>query len=167
MIRKKSLKQLERQVTVSNNMCPVCTVSVIAGLSLSRILGIDDVITSLWIGAFILSFSFVMIDWIGKKWPKIKIKDLRLTIPVIISMYLFVLIPFKLNGTIGIDRNTLFGIDKIVLGIIVGSVVFLLGVWADKKVRKIKGKQLFIYQKVVFPVLALILISLVFYFITR
>ena len=79
-------------------------------------------------------------------------------------MYLLVLIPLKLNNTIGIAQNTLWGIDKILLGTIVGSIVFLIGIWADKKVRKIKGKQLFIYQKVVFPVISLVITSLLIYY---
>ena len=145
-------------------MCPVCTVTVIAGLGLSRILGIDDLITSIWIGGFILSFSFVTINWINKKWPKLSISDYKFII--IVLMYLLVLIPLKLNGAIGIARNTLWGIDKILFGTAVGSIVFLIGIWADKKVRKIKGKQLFIYQKVVFPVLALILASVVGFILT-
>jgi hypothetical protein len=145
-------------------MCPVCTVTVIAGLGLSRLLGIDDVVISLWIGAFILSFSFITIDWIEKKWPKLKIK--RFSIPVIVLMYLLVLVPLKMNGSIGLPGIILWGIDKIVLGVIIGSIVFLFGAWTDKKERKIKGKQLFKFQKVVFPVIALILASVVGFILT-
>jgi len=146
-------------------MCPVCTVTVIAGFGLSRILGIDDLITSIWIGGFILSFSFVTINWINKKWPKLSISDYKFII--IVLMYLLVLIPLKLNGAIGIARNTLWGIDKILFGTAVGSIAFLIGIWTDKKIRKVRGKQLFIYQKVAFPILGLILTSAVFYLITK
>lgn len=142
-------------------MCPVCTVTVIAGLGISRLLGIDDVVTSIWIGAFILSFSFVTINWINKKWPKMNIN--RFQIPFIALVYLLVLIPLKWNASIGIPLNTLWGIDKIILGTVIGSIFFLLGIWADKKVRKIKGKQLFNFQKVVFPVTILALVSLIIY----
>lgn len=145
-------------------MCPICTVSVIAGLGISRLLGIDDALTSIWIGAFILSFSFITIDWMEKKWPKLKIK--RFTYPIIALMYLLVLVPLKYAGSIGIAGNTLLGIDKIILGTAVGSVVFLIGAWADKKERKIRGKQLFKFQKVVFPVFSLILASVIMYLIT-
>ena len=145
-------------------MCPVCTVTVIAGLGISRLLGIDDVITSLWIGGFILSFSFVTINWIAKRWPKIDIKYYKL--PLIVSFYLLILIPLKFNHSIGIARNTLWGVDKILLGILVGSIIFLFGIWADKKVRKIKGRQLFKFQRVVFPVLGLILASMVGFILT-
>ena len=146
-------------------MCPICTVTVIAGLGISRLLGIDDLLTSLWIGAFILSFSFVTIDWINKKWPKIKIENW--THPIIVLMYLLVLIPLKLNNSIGVVRNTFWGTDKILLGTAIGSVVFLIGVWADKFQRKKFKKIFFPYQKVVFPVAALIIATLVFFFLTK
>ncbi len=146
-------------------MCPVCTVTVIAGLGISRLLGIDDLITSLWIGGFILSFSFVTINWIGKKWPKLNSKYYFL--PTFILMYLFVLIPLYLNHIIGIIRNTIWGMDKIIFGIIVGSIVFLAGAWADKYQRKKFKKIFFPFQKVVFPVLSLIITSLIFYFVGR
>lgn len=141
-------------------MCPVCTVTVVAGLSLSRLLGIDDLITSIWIGGFILSFTFITNDWIKRKWPKFNPKYYYY--PMFILMYLFVLVPFKMNGTIGISGNTLWGIDKIVLGLIIGSIVFMLGVWADKLQRKKYPKIFFPYQKVVFPVVALLIASFLF-----
>jgi hypothetical protein len=146
-------------------MCPVCTVTVIAGLGLSRLLGIDDTVISIWIGAFILSFSFITIDWIEKRWPKLGIK--RFTIPTVVLMYFLVLVPLKLNNSIGLPLNRLWGIDKIILGTIIGSLLFIFGAWADKKIRKIKGKQLFQFQKVVFPVILLVISSFVFYFLTK
>jgi hypothetical protein len=152
-------------------MCPVCTVTVIAGLGISRLLGIDDLVSSIWIGGFILSFSFITIDWIKKrKWfVRFNSSSVRQFISpaIIIAMYLFVLVPLKLSHTIGIALNRLWGIDKIILGTAIGSIAFLSGMWADKKVREVKGKQLFIYQKVVFPILALIITSLIFFFVTR
>lgn len=146
-------------------MCPICTVTVVAGLGLSRLLGIDDAVVSLWIGAFIFSFSHITIDWIEKKWPKLKFK--RFTLPFTVFIYLLILVPLKISGSIGIAGNTLWGIDKIILGIVVGSALFFLGVWADKKVRKVRGHQFFKFQKVIFPVITIIIASAVFLFLTK
>jgi len=146
-------------------MCPVCTVGVVAGLGISRLLGIDDVVSAIWIGAFIISFSFITNDWIVKKWPKLTSKYYYF--PTFVLMYLFVLIPLKLNGTIGIVGNSLWGVDKIVLGIIVGSLTLLFGGYADKYQRKKFKKIFFNFQKVVFPIVALIILSVVFYYITK
>ena len=156
--------------TPTQAVCPVCTVAVIAGLGVSRALGIDDIVTSIWIGGLILSSSFWLIDWIKKRgWLK-KVKDDKsltlINFSIIVLMYLLVLIPLKLDHAIGIALNKFWGVDKIILGVVIGSAAFLAGMWTDKKIRQVKGKQLFIYQKVVFPVLALVISSLVFYFVT-
>jgi hypothetical protein len=146
-------------------MCPICTVTVVAGLGISRMLGIDDLITSLWIGGFILSFTFITNDWIKRKWPKIDSNYYYY--PMFALMYLFVLIPFKMNGTIGIAKNTFWGIDKIILGIAIGSVVFIIGALADKLQRKRFKKIFFPFQKVIFPVVALLITSVIFWFATK
>lgn len=161
-------------------VCPVCTVAVVAGLGVSRSLGVDDVVTSIWIGGLILSMAFWTIDWIEKsKWREkiykhvCKIKcgmteNQALHLWTIFLMYALVFVPLFFTHTIGIARNSLWGIDKIILGTLVGSLVFLVGMATDKIIRKSRdGKQLFHFQKVVFPVLALILSSLVFYFLIR
>lgn len=136
-------------------MCPVCTVTVIAGLGLSRLLGIDDLVTSIWIGGFILSFSFIFYNWLIKKWPKLKVTyGLYITI---ILMYAMALLPLIKTPTV----------SRILYGTTVGSVVFLLGVYADK-FQRVKYKKIFFpFQKVIFPVLALLITSLIFFFITR
>lgn len=152
-------------------MCPVCTVTVIAGLGISRLLGIDDIISSIWIGGVILSVSFWFVNWLSKRPFYEKIKSIKIKkwidISIFIFMFLTALIPLVMNGSIGIPLNRLWGIDKIVLGITTGSLVFLLGIWADRKERKIRGKQLFPYQKVVFPVLTLIITSVIFMIIVN
>jgi hypothetical protein len=146
-------------------MCPVCTVTVIAGLGISRLLGIDDTISSIWIGGLILSLSFITITWIAKKWPKFNPK--YYTVPTFVLMYLFVLIPLKEGHIIGIVGNTILGIDKIVFGIFVGSITLLAGAFLDKLQRKKFPKIFFAFQKVVFPIVALIISSVIFYYITR
>jgi hypothetical protein len=139
-------------------MCPVCTVTVIAGLGLSRLLGIDDLVTSIWIGGFVLSFSFITINWINKKWPKWKFGfNIWWKVTIIANMYLLALLPLAKTPTI----------LRILYGTAVGSVAFLLGAYADKFQRKKYKKIFFPFQKVIFPILALLIASLVFFFITR
>jgi hypothetical protein len=72
-----------------------------------------------------------------------------------------------LNHSIGVARNTFWEVDKILLGTVIGSIVFLLGIGADKLQRKHYKKIFFPFQKVVFPILALLITSAVFYFIIR
>ncbi len=168
---------LTAQVTLA--VCPVCTVAVAGGLGLSRFLGVDDIISGLWIGALILSSSLWFINLLRKqeklmaKLEKIfnKIRfltaDQIISSLVIVAMYLFILLPLYWTNIIGHPLNTLWGIDKLLLGIFGGSLVFLAGTLLDKKVRQKYGKQLFNYQKVVFPVGLLIIASIVLYFLIK
>ncbi|OGM12889.1 hypothetical protein A3A76_00525 [Candidatus Woesebacteria bacterium RIFCSPLOWO2_01_FULL_39_23] len=146
-------------------VCPVCTVAVIGGLGLSRWLGIDDAITGIWIGGLIISLSLWFTDWLYKKYKKIEKYDKRIIIILsIFFWYAFTFVPLKYTSILGHPLNKILGMDKLLFGSLVGSLVFLLAVRLDKKVRKINGKQLFSYQRVVFPVISLVIISLVVYY---
>jgi hypothetical protein len=143
-------------------VCPICTVAVGAGLGISRWLGIDDTITGIWIGGLILSSGLWLADWIGKKGWKVPYKEL-----VSVGLFfLFVIPPLYWGKMIGLAGNTLWGIDKVLLGTITGSVLFLIGVWMDKFLRVNNNERVYIYyQKVIVPILLLSVGSFIFYLI--
>lgn len=147
-------------------VCPICTVAVAGGLGLSRYFGIDDSIIGIWSGGLMVSVTMWTLDWLNRKnfnWVK-KIEAKVLAVLVFLFWVLTTYVPlFELN-IIGHPFNTILGMDKLVFGSIIGFFAFLFGVWADRKERQINGKQLFIFQKVVFPVLSLTIFSLVLYF---
>ena len=146
-------------------ICPVCTIAVGAGLGISRALGIDDAVTSVWIGGLILSMSFWFIDWLGKK--NLKFLTTHYLLLTIFLMYLLTLLPLWYGKFIGRFNNQIFGVDKILFGTAIGSAAFLLGKWLDQKIRERKGKQLFVYQKVVFPLTSLFITSIILHFIIK
>lgn len=148
--------QLSARIALA--VCPVCTVAVGAGLGLSRYLGIDDMISGIWVGGLIISLTIWTAEWLQKKNRKIS------NFLILIFYILITYPPLSWAGIIGHPFNTVFGIDKLIFGSIIGALTFLLAIWADKKVRKIKGRQLFNYQRVVFPILSLTVFSLVLYF---
>lgn len=139
-------------------VCPVCTIAVGAGLGLSRYLGVDDVISGIWIGALTLSSSLWFINWLTKKLPKPLTLNFKLLI--ILLCYLLVLGPLSWTGVIGHPFNRIWGIDKLIFGTVIGTAAFLAGIRLDKKIRQVHGKQLFNYQKIVFPLAVLIIASL-------
>lgn len=150
-------------------VCPVCTVAVGAGLGLSRYFGIDDMVSGIWVGGLMISLTLWTVDWLSKKnWKFLKyLNKINKNAALGLSFLFWILLtypPLSWAGIIGHPFNTVFGIDKLFFGSILGTVMFILGVLADKKVRKIKGRQLFSYQKVVFPVIALLIASLVLFF---
>lgn len=143
-------------------VCPVCIVAVGAGVGLSRWLGIDDIISGLWVGGLIISISFWTLDWLRKKNKGFKMDWLV----VFILFYIMVILPLYYYGIIGRYVNSFLGIEKLIFGIIAGSAVFLLSVYLHNFLKsKNQGKSYFPYQKVAIPVLLLIITSLIFYLI--
>jgi len=145
-------------------VCPLCTVAVVGGLEISRILGVDDLVSSIWIGGLIISLGFWLSDFLAKK------NFLKPIWREVLSLALFYLltIPFLFWGRmINVAGNVFWGIDKVILGIIIGSIIFVFGVLTDKFLRKINHGEVFIYyQKVLVPVLFLTFVSLIFYLLT-
>jgi len=147
---------------IANAFCPVCIVAVGGGLGLSRWLGIDDLITSLWIGALLLALTAWTHDWVVKRG-----RGFRYSVFAIgLVYYALTIFPLYYYNIIGHPLNKIFGIDKIIFGIVFGTIVFLLGerLHIFLKVKN-NGKQFFNYQKVVVPLLVLILTSLILWLI--
>ena len=103
--------------------CPICTIAAGMGVGLSRWLGIDDTITGTWLGGLLIASSFWTIDWLNKK----NIHFLFRKILVFVLYYGLIVVPLFWMGIIGHPYNKLFGIDKLVLGVVVGSIIF----WQD------------------------------------
>lgn len=150
-------------------VCPVCTIAVSAGVGLSRWLGIDDIISGLWIGGLIVSLIIWTESWFDKKNIQFKARIVATTL----AYYLLTIIPLYFTGLLGAKQNSLlcfcnFYLDKLLLGIIVGSCVFLLSANLYSYLKeKNNGRAYFPFQKVIMPILLLIILSIVFYFLTK
>lgn len=136
--------------------CPICIVTVGGGMLLAKKLGIDDLLVSIWISALNTAIAF---------WLASKIKTKFLKNPYLLS-FLFLaltLVYFRFTDQIGHLRNTLFGIDKIILGQILGLIAMFTGNFLYSYLKKHNGNRaLFPYSKVVFPVSLVLIITLVF-----
>jgi hypothetical protein len=148
-------------------VCPICTVAVGAGVGLSRWLGIDDSITGLWIGGLTVSMITWTISWLDKK--NIKFKGRIIT--TIFGYYLLIVVPLYFMGIMGNPINTICACgvaDKLLLGIVTGSIAFWFGAsWYYYLKEKNQGRAYFPFQKVVMPISPLIILSIIFYFLTK
>ncbi|NCD00522.1 hypothetical protein EOL94_00255 [bacterium] len=147
-------------------VCPICTIAVGAGVGFSRYLGIDDAITGLWIGGLTVSMITWTISWLDKRNISFKGR----AIITILGYYLLIVIPLYFMGIIGNPLNTMCacGLDKLVIGVIVGSIAFWFGAsWYYQLKEKNGGHAYFPFQKVVMPVSPLIIMSIIFYFLTK
>jgi len=145
-------------------VCPVCTVAVCAGLGLSRWLGIDDTVSGVWIGGVTASLIFWTKSWLDKK----RIRFPGRPILIAVGYYALVLLPLYWMGIVGHPQNVLWGMDKLLLGTLFGSVGFALSASLYEPLKRRNGdKPHFPFQKVAMPVGALAILSLMFYLLTR
>jgi hypothetical protein len=145
-------------------VCPVCTVAVSTGVGLSRWLGVDDTITGLWLGGLIVSLIIWSINWMEERHIRFPGRNLF----TIFVYYLLAVVPLHLAGVTGHLDNTLFGIDKLVLGTVLGSGAFYAGaVWYERIKESNLGHANFPFQKVVMPIAPLILLTFLFYLATK
>ncbi len=147
-------------------VCPICTIAVGTGVGLSRWLGIDDMITGLWIGGLIVSMITWTENWLEKK--NVRFKG-RIFVNVL-GYYTLIIIPLYYYGIIGNPANTLCfcGLDKLLFGIIAGSIAFWFGAsWYYYLKEKNNGHAYFPFQKVVMPVSPLLILSIIYYFLTK
>jgi hypothetical protein len=151
-------------ITSSQAICPICTIAVGAGIGLAQWLGIDDTITGLWVGGFTVSISIWTITWLSKK----NIRFLGRKPLIFICYYALVLIPLYMKKIIGHPLNTLWGYDKLLLGIIIGSIAFAAGAIIYQIMKKKNANHAYFpFQKVLMPLAPLIILSIIFCFITR
>ena len=141
-------------------ICPLCVIAIGAGLGLSRWLGVDDVVSSVWIGALLVALIlWTMVELKKKNW-----RFPLDTILVSLAYYLLTFVPLYYAGIAGHPLNKIFGVDKIVFGTAIGTVMFLFAHWLHLYLKKKNNdKSFFPYQKVVIPVAVLLLTSLILY----
>jgi len=153
-------------------VCPVCTIAVAGGVEFSRWLGVDDSITGAWIGGLIISMSLWLVNWLRGK--KINFRGLSagqagLTAASLVLFYGATLLSLYWMKLIWVENcQKLWGYDKLLVGIVFGSLAFVIGAGLNAYLKKSNlGKAYFPFQKVVLPVGFLIIVSLVFHFITK
>ena len=148
--------------TSAKAFCPICTVAVAGGVGLSRWLGIDDTITGLWVGGFLLSSVMWANSWLQRKGVKI----FGYKVITFVAFYGLTAIPLYKYEIIGHPQNIFWGVDKLVLGILLGSAGFYLGARAYDMIKKKRGRSHFHFQKIAMSLFPLLALSIAFYFIT-
>lgn len=153
------------KTTFANPACVVCTVAMGAFLGVSRALGISDNATGVWIGALILMIYFFCIKFSEKKNWTFKFYHLfwaLMTLLLVPSMYL--LVPYKMNTfLLSYNMNTLFEIDSFLVSMIVGALTFWLSQCLYQKLKERHGGHAhFPFEKVVFAVVFLLIVSVIF-----
>lgn len=147
-------------------VCPICTIAVGAGVGFSRWLGIDDSISGLWIGGLTVSIIVWTISWLDKK----NIHFYARNFITAVLYYLLIVAPLYFIGLIGNPANAIYSnwLDKLIIGIVAGSLGFWFGASLyDYLKEKNNNRAYFPYQKVAMPIAPLIILSFLFYWLTK
>lgn len=143
-------------------ICVICTAAVSAGVGLSRWLGVDDSITGLWIGGLAVSISLWTINWLNSK----NIKFFGRQPLVFIIYYTSIVWSLYHYNIAGHPLNKLWGIDKLLLGIIIGTIGFIVAALFNEYLKKKNSGRVYLpFQKVIIPVGSLAILSLALYLI--
>jgi len=139
-------------------VCPVCTIAVAAGIGVLEAWGVNPILIGIWFGALIVSSIMWMIDYLNRK----KIHFLFRKILIIICFYAIFIIPLyyiKMGGKVVMS-------NALLLGVIVGTFVFILSVLAHNHLKKVnEGKVMMFWQKVIVPLVFLIVASIIAHFV--
>ena len=145
-------------------MCQICTVAIIGGLGLSRWLHVDDTVSGVWIGAFLVTIIYYTISYLRTK----KINFWGRDFLVSLSYYVLAFIPLYTGKIIGHPLNRIWGIDKFIVGATAGSIIFILAIMLYGWLKKKNGDHAhFPMEKVVIPIVSLLIVSGIFYFLTK
>ncbi len=156
--------------------CPLCTAAAGAGVGIARFYGVDDSIVGLLLGGFVASSGLWIHKWLKKKGKNYLMQPIVL----VLASFLMLAIPlytanvitdFEMVKSMPDHHSMLgfgiYGIDKLLLGIITGTLL-ILGVFtlSDRIIEK-RGKRLLPFQGMVFMLISLAILSLIFWGLTK
>lgn len=159
--------------------CPLCTGAAVAGVGIARTYGVDDSIVGVLLGGFIASTGLWVHNWLKKRKRKIDF-PLQALVLVVVS-FLMLAIPMYMKEMIidfemvmsmpemhSILGMGVYGIDKLLLGMIAGALL-ISGVFtfSDYLKKRNNGKRLFMYQGFVFMIISLVILSGIFWLLTK
>ncbi len=144
---------------IAGAVCPLCTLAVSAGVGLTQYLGIDDVITGLWLGGVLTSITLWSREWFKRGSGSYPVcYTMLLACGWFGSCYL----TLWLTGHLGHPLNRLWGGDKLLLGGGIGACAFIMVHFFYLWFKHRYHRPLFPFQKVVMPLVTLLGLSLLF-----
>lgn len=143
----------------ANPACAVCTVAVGASLEIARRMGVDDGVVAVWAGAFLMLLGYWTLKWMDKKGWDFRGRDfivLALSVAMILFMYISHL-PYTPKAIL------IFWLDPFLFATICGALVLhYSSEFYQWMKRRNGGHAHFPFEKVVVPVVALLLTSWLF-----
>ena len=125
--------------------CPVCIITVGGGLFIAEKLGISSFLVSIWLSALNCAIAY----YLATKFKK----------PILKSGYFWSIIFYLLTVFyLDISRQ----LDSSLIGLSVGLIVSIFSINIDQLIKHFNhGKVLFYYQKVIIPLVILIITTII------
>lgn len=141
---------------LANPACAVCTVGVVAGLSVARNLGVDDGVVAIWSGALLALIGYWTILWFEKKnwnFPLRNFLLMALSLAMIGGVYIKDLVYTP-------QPILIFYMDPFLFCALLGALILIYSsVFYQWMKAKNGGHAHFPFEKVVLPIAALALAS--------
>ncbi len=146
---------------VAGPACSVCTIAIGASLSVARSMGVDDCIVGVWAGALLAIIGYWLIRWFNaKNWHFVGRDAVLMTLSIATVGFIYI-------SELEYDPTPIlfFYIDSFLFAALLGAGTFIgmMNVYAWMKARN-GGHAHFPFEKVVLPVLAVFVVSLLFHF---
>jgi hypothetical protein len=147
-------------------VCPLCTIAVAVGVGVLETWGVDRILIGIWFGALIVSSIMWFVDGLNRKKIRFQFRTLLIS-SCFYAIFILPMYYIKVRNEVlmGNGVGEVFGLDRLLFGIIIGSIVFLLSVLAHNNLKRINnGTVLFFWQKAIIPVVFLIIASIISFF---
>ena len=145
---------------LANPACAVCTVAIGASLSLARKMGVEDVVVGVWAGAMLAIVGYWVMRWFDKRNWHFCYRDQLLMILSVAS------VGFMYLGDLSYNPDLFLGflyIDPFLFATLVGALTFILAMKGYEWLKARNGGHAhFPFEKVVIPVGAVLVVSLIF-----
>lgn len=143
--------------------CPLCVAGAAIGITLTRWIGVDDSITGVWVAALLGASSFWFYSWLlGKKIKQVEQYKSVLKPLIYILVFVSTLWSFYKSQLI-IRMTQIFGFDELTFGMLTGGILFYLVDIGDNFLIRKAGKVYFPYQRIVFSLGSMVILSLGIY----
>lgn len=147
--------------------CPICTAATGTAVITARWFGIDDLIVGTFFGGFLISSTLWFNNILKNRNKGKEFIPYQGWLLILISLVstLFIFYTMGLSETsILIPKFTIFGVSKLFLGVIIGSIVTLFAFYLHEILRKInENKNYLPFQSIILSLILLLITSVSFY----
>ncbi len=143
-------------------MCgPLCPIGLVGGMALARWLGVSDLVLGLWMGALIISVSVVTVKWLAKYG-----KDFKGSFWTVFFLTIAITVYSVRGELIWSGAGLVLGLPPVIAGMVLGAII-IFGIDFVNKffIMKNGGKVYFLYQKLVVPIVGILVASLIVHYL--